>query len=92
MAIFSDDLAADIRREYITLLAVRKEADAEELLYEYYSYILICGMMRGRFPGLSWLWANGIKIHIFSIQMVCGAMITVCIWADLKNKQSDIAS
>ena len=65
MAIFSDDLAADIRREYITLLAVRKEADAEELLYEYYSYILICGMMRGRFPGLSWLWANGIKIHIF---------------------------
>lgn len=42
-AIFSDDLAADIRGEYNTLLAVGKEADAEELLLEYYSDMLDVG-------------------------------------------------
>lgn len=42
-AIFSDDLAQDIRGEYNTLLSVGKSnAEAEQLLMSYYSVILNC--------------------------------------------------
>ena len=42
-AVFSNDLAADVRGDYNTLLAVGREADAEELLLNYYSFMLGVG-------------------------------------------------
>lgn len=40
-AIFSDDLAADVRREYTSLLSIGKtDDDAEQLIINYYSFLL----------------------------------------------------
>ena len=42
-SIFSDDLAADIRREYNILLSVGKTSEeAEKMLIDYYSSLLNC--------------------------------------------------
>ena len=43
-ALFSDDMALDIRREYSILLSVGKDnKTAEDMLMDYYSDFLNCG-------------------------------------------------